>query len=285
MLLGKLKLGAAIAVILCAFVGGVGLRNRQADAREPNGSHRVALLIKAPEAPKEVRIPARTVLKDATEAAQEIEDKQWKAWLLQYIGEVQAKAGEREAAAKTFELAILAANEIRGKNQADPFADARHTLCWIACAQATAGDVKAARQTVESIDDDGARDYAMANLGCALARVGDLKGALETTESVSFNKKDWIYEALVTAQADAGKLKEAMETAEKISGDPSRSNALTALAKAKAKAKDRDAATKFLEDALKRANELDPEDGDKQHVAPYYIVQVQANLGDLKEAR
>jgi RNA polymerase sigma factor (sigma-70 family) len=285
MLLGKLKLGAAIAFILSAFVGGICLHDRQADAREADGPRTVARLIKAPEAPKEARVQARTVLKDATEAAEDIEDKQWKAWLLQYIGEVQAKAGEREAAAKTFEQAILAAKEIRGRSKADPLAEAHHTLCWIACAQATAGDVKAARQTVESIDEDGARDYAMANLGCALARAGDLKGALETTESVSFNKKDWVYEAVAVAQAEAGKLKEAMETAEKISGDPCRTSALTALAKAKAKAKDRDGAAKFLEEALKRANDLDGEEGDQKHVALYRVVEVQANLGDLKEAR
>jgi RNA polymerase sigma factor (sigma-70 family) len=285
MVLGKLKLGAAIAVILGACVGGAALLDRQAEARGPGGSGTAALLAKAPEAPREARVPARTVLKDAIEAAQDIEDKQWKAWLLQSIGEVQAKAGEREAAAKAFEQAVLVAKEIRGKNSADPLADSRHTLCWIACAQATAGDVKAARRTVELIDEDGARDYAMANLGRTQARAGDLKGALETTESVSFDKKDWVHEAVATAQAEAGKLKEATETAEKISGDPYRTSALTALAKAKAKAKDRDAAAKFMEDALKRANALDGEDGDKKHVALLSVVELQASLGDLKEAR
>jgi tetratricopeptide (TPR) repeat protein len=226
-------------------------------------------------------------LKEAVEAAKEIESQQWRAWTLQAIAEVQAKAGDREGAARTYREAIQAAREIKDDQSLSPehrISQTYHTLGWIAVSQAESGDVKGGLQTAEAVEDDGARDYAQANIACARARGGDVKGALETAEIVSVEKKDWVLTAVARAQAEAGQVKDALRTAEKIGADYQKAQALVAVARAQARAKDSDAAGKSLRAALKIANDLGGE-GDYGHVTFGRVAEAQAEMGDAKEAR
>lgn len=231
-------------------------------------------------------VMAGTALHRAQQAAETIEDKQWKAWTLQAIGEQMAKSGSWRAAPKTFQAAIEAAKEIKDPQRDDGGAASRHTLTWIAVAQAEAGDLKSALATLEGIAEDGDRDYGMAALACAQARAKDFKGAEETAEKVSFDRKDWVRTALVTSLAEVGKLKEAAQIVEKIGSDPDKAKALASLASGQVKAKDRAAAKKSLQEARQIADRIEEDkNSTARSDACRYVAEVQAEMGDVEEAR
>src|SRR5207245_2425697 len=112
--------------------------------------------------------------------------------LLQMIGEAQVKSGNKAAAAKIFQDAIQTAKEIKGDNDDDPSAQAHHTLHGIAWAQAKAGDIKSALQTVEAIDQEQRQEQALAEVAFAQAGGGDVTGALKTAETLSPRWKDYV---------------------------------------------------------------------------------------------
>jgi RNA polymerase sigma factor (sigma-70 family) len=275
------KLTAVLLLLLGACGVGVSLfvyRGEAAERGGPEPAPRDAGGTKTPQA----ALQALAVLKEATAAATDIEDKQWKAWTFQSIGEVQAKAGDKAAAAQSFQEAIRAAKEINEDAQV------HHTLAWIAESQVRTGDVKGGLETARAIEDDGGRDYALAAVAVAQAQGGDVKGALKTAEDVSFDKKAWVHSAIGWAQAAAGNVKEARKTAEKAGDDPP---LLGAIATAQLRAKDREGAKKTVQEILKIAGDL-PEgvpgtgqDGSRRAAAFGAAARVLAEMGDVKQAR
>jgi RNA polymerase sigma factor (sigma-70 family) len=275
------KLTAVLLLILGVCGVGVSLfvyRGEAAERGGPEPAPQEAGGTKTP--PAALQAPA--ILREAAAAASDIEDKQWKAWTFQNIGEVQAKAGEKAAAAHSFQEAVRAAKEIKEDAQV------HHTIGWIAVSQVKTGDVKGGLETARAIEDDGARDYALASVAVVQVQGGDVKGALQTAEDVSFDKKAWVQSAIAWAHAAAGNTKEARKAAEKAGDD---APVLGAIATAQVRAKDREGAKKTVQEILKIAGNLpegDPgtgEDGSRRAAAFGAAARVLAEMGDVKEAR
>jgi RNA polymerase sigma factor (sigma-70 family) len=275
------KLAAVLLLILGACGVGVGLFVYRGEAaargghepppRDPGGA-------KTPQADLQVA----AVLKEAAATAGDIEDKQWKAWTFQNLGEVQAKAGDKAAAARGYQEAIRAAKEIKEDAQV------HHTIGWIAVSQVKTGDVKGGLETARAIEDDAGRDYALAAVAVAQVQAGDVKGALQTAEDVSFDKKAWVHSAIAWAHAAAGNIKEARAAAAKAGDDPPM---LGAIAAAQVRAKDREGAKKTVQEILKIAGDLPEgvagtgEDGSRRAAAFGAAARVLAEMGDVREAR
>jgi RNA polymerase sigma factor (sigma-70 family) len=211
--------------------------------------------------PAQLRVEA--LLQDARKAAEGIEDKQWKAWMLQSVAEEQANVGDKAAAAQTFQAAVQAAKEVPSDNLFDPTHRSRHTLLYLSGVQASVGDVKGARQTAE----------------LAIKAGEERKRA---TEEIAAGEARYFL-GVATAQAREGKLKEAAQTVDKIEDEDVRILALAMLARAQFRAKDKQAAGKTFERSLKIAAGREPiwsrEYGYMQ------ITRAQAEIGDLKAAR
>lgn len=220
------------------------------------------------------------VIDQALQAANDIEDGQWKAWMLEIIGKVQAKAGQKEEALRTLRKAIEVAKTL-------PVPRNHHTLHGIAGAQAEAGAAKEAKETAEAIEQEDSRDYGISNISVAQANAGDFKGALESSQAVGADRlKGQALWHLAEEQAKAGQFKEALETAESIANTPSRALAFAFIARAQYRKGERAGALKSLQEALKIAEPLqDPEGGNVGSPTLGQIAAVQARLGDVQEAR
>ena len=91
---------------------------------------------------------AKELLKKASEAVNDIQDDAQKAFALMNIAAVQASAGDRPGATKSFEEAVRAADAIQERQNESKKG---MTLQFIAKAQAEAGDTDAAIRTATSI--------------------------------------------------------------------------------------------------------------------------------------
>jgi tetratricopeptide (TPR) repeat protein len=236
--------------------------------------------------PKKADVPeARQPLKEARAAADAVKDPQWKAWLLDIIGGAQLKSGNKAAAAQVFQDAIRAAKEIKGDNLNDPSAAIDTTLSGIAWTQASAGDVTAALQTVEAIENDQRREQALAEVARAQARSGDVKGALKAAEAFS-EWKDYVLAEAATLLADSGDLNEAVRVVDMIANQGERVRPLAALARAQFKKKDLKGAQKTLQISQDIVGRMDKDHpGDARTVALAQVAEAQADTGDLKGAR
>src|SRR5262249_22135823 len=149
---------------------GLGVLACQAGTPGRDDSQLAARCAPAPEEPTPAA-QALAVLKDARKAADAIEDRRGEAERVRAVGEGQAKGGDRTTAAQTFQDAIKVASDL-----VEPFK--RQTLANIAISQAESGDLKRARQTLESVEDEGTHKGALVRIAGAQARAGDAKGAL-----------------------------------------------------------------------------------------------------------
>jgi RNA polymerase sigma factor (sigma-70 family) len=211
--------------------------------------------------PTQLRVEA--LLQDARKAAEDIEDKQWKAWALQSVAEEQARVGDKAAAAQTFQAAVQAAREVPSENAFDPTHRSRHTLLYLSGIQASVGDAKGARKTAE----------------LAIAAGEERQRALE---EITAGEGRYL-STVAAAQARDGKLKEAAQTVDKIKDEEVRILALTMLARAQFTAKDKQAARKTFERSLKMAGQIGTVWG-KQY-AYLQIARAQVEIGELKAAR
>jgi len=284
MLLTRLKVVAALALILTLAGAGVGLIASHTPAADPPRT-KPAARAAAPAAKKEPKDAVRPadLLKQAAEAAHSINDPSWKVWMLASVGQAQARAKEKDASAKTFADAIEAAKRIAGSERGNHLID-------VAEARAQAGDIKGAKETVDLIEDDGnlgRRDVALSRIAIAQAAAGDLKGAEDTITSVSSDPwKGEALQALTAAQAKAGKIKEAARTAEDITDDLNRVVALLTLARAHRTAKDDKAAAKWLQDARKVVEGIEEnEKSDTRAVADGALAEALAEAGEVRGAR
>lgn len=282
--ISKPKLLVSILVVIGTFGAGVGTLAFCAAGSQPHGAQLESTKTKADNSQK-TTLQMLTVLNRAKEAADTLEDKQWKAWLLQTIAELQVQNGDRIAAARSYLDAIQAAREITELGRVR----AMQTLIWMAGSQAKSGFIQEARSTADAITEGNShgdwRDHALALIACEQAKAGDIPGALRTAEaSVSVARTAWVLKEVAIAQASAGKVNEAGQTAKAIAKPGDKAEALVAIAQAQAKRKDRDAAKKTLQEALTLANSV-PREQDFGHVAAGLVAAAQAEMGELKEAR
>jgi hypothetical protein len=281
MFLNKLKwVGVCVLMMMALFgtgMGGFAYRGRAAEQAPPTPPAKEAKPAKPAPSPRQAPAQVTQILRDALEAARTIEDKQWKAWMLESIAAEQAKGGDKKAAARIFKEALEAAKEIDG------FAK-YHTTHGIAGSMARAGNIEGARKVAEAIEHEDSRDYGLMQIAAAQARTGDIKGAIKTAETISTERhKSAALRVVVEVHTEAGRLKEAAKLAETIAEDSDRAFAFVAIATARAKAKDRAAARKDLAEALKIADGI-PEEHDGGWVTYTFVAKAQAEMGDGEQA-
>jgi RNA polymerase sigma factor (sigma-70 family) len=285
MFVTKLKVAAAVALVLALAGVGAGLVAGRAPAAGPAEPMPVARAAEPPAKEATKADPKETVkptelIKQAAEAAYAIDDPTWKVWVLISVAQAQARAGQKDASAKTFADALEAVKDVAA---GDAFGSERdHRRRDVAEGQAKAGDFKGALETAETINQDDARAGARAAVATAQAQAGDLKGAEETIAGIAVEvRKGEATRALVAAQIKAGKLTEAAATAGGITHEFSRVVALLALARARD-----DKAAKYLQDARKIIEGIeDDERSDTRAVADGLLAEALAEMGDVKEAR
>ncbi|HEV3438976.1 MAG TPA: sigma factor-like helix-turn-helix DNA-binding protein, partial [Gemmata sp.] len=266
-------------ILLLALVGGGLVASLTPAAEQPRPIARSF----EPEKKEPRKIPPREadLLKQAAEAAQAIDNRNSKVWVLLSIAEAQARTKDKDASAKSFSDAIEVAKGVDGFEK-------EHRLMDVVAAQARAGDVKRAKETAELIMDNlGTRDNALSKVAIAQARAGDLAGAEDTIASVSTDP--WKGEALrelADAQAKAGRLKEATKTAAGIDDDLSRVVALLTVARAQRSAKDDNAAAILLQKARKIVESIEEdEQSDTRAVATCALTKALVEAGNVKDAR
>jgi RNA polymerase sigma factor (sigma-70 family) len=195
-----------------------------------------------------------------------------RCWVLSWIGQARAEAGDLEAAEKTTE----AIRPLPGEEAAPPTPVQPRT-------RSTRAELIASAVTAS-------RGMVYQAICMAQARAGKLPQAMKTLNRIETQFGSWKTEpllAVVDALAKAGDWKEACEAAGRINGE-SHYEALGTIARRQAEAGHRDEARKVIEQArqaalaLHLANGL-PNDIDRDR-ALVKIALAQAEMGDLKEA-
>jgi tetratricopeptide (TPR) repeat protein len=236
-----------------------------------------------------VLMRAKELLKKASEAVNDIQDEAQRAFALMNIAAVQASAGDRPGATKSFEEAVRAADAIQERQNESKKGT---TLQFIAKAQAEAGDTDAAIRTATSITTRGVncRDWALAHIAAAQAKAGDVKGALDTVDLIPADGQPFALMLMATRRIEAKDLKRALDLVEKIqeTGSTYKVEALTIVAKAQAAAGDQAASQKTIELARESTKALEDNNQDlntsrKGH-ALALIAVAHADMGDLKSA-
>ena len=180
--------------------------------------------IAAPPSGKKKHDATRAVMQTlvlAMQAAGKIKEADDRAEALAEIGEVLAKAGDHGRAARTFALAVEAAEKSEYLSE--------YALAHIAKAQAAAGDIRGALSTAERISGDS---WSLA----------------------------WALATIAGAQAAAGKIQEALATAERAPNLKKRAQALAAIAEAQIEVGDKSGAALTIERALATAERIADEE-------------------------
>jgi len=96
------------------------------------------------------------------------------------------------------------------------------------------GDIKAALETAQAIENEWRRDKALSAIATAQAQVGDFPAALQTTQAIEDEwRRDKALSAIAKAQAQAGDTTAALQTTQAIEGEWERTDTLaTSLAQA-----------------------------------------------------
>ena len=151
--------------------------------------------------------------------------------VLSAIAESQFKTGDRAAAAQTLEQAF-------GHAMSLGLSDRGGALRDVAVARARAGDGTGARQTAALIQSGADRSRALQSVGIAQAETGDINEAQLTLSRMEERYRDEVLHAMAVAQAKSGDGKGARETAATIKYEFFRAMAVGAVAAAQAQAGD-----------------------------------------------
>ncbi|HEY7156402.1 MAG TPA: sigma-70 family RNA polymerase sigma factor [Gemmataceae bacterium] len=287
MLLTKLKWAGASAlmvVVLGAAVGGAVYRGQAVETDKPKAPAKKTEesgKAKAPRPHPKVAVQPAQVLNDALDAARNLKDKQWKAWMLTSIAEEQAKAGDKTAAARTYKEALDAAEEMEAPEKGS---NKNATIAQILGSQARTGDIEAARKIAATLEFAVVQDEAMGAIAWAQAQVGDVEGGLKTAETIGTDfYKGSVLALVVKVHAKAGRFKKAVDLTETIADDYSRARARFAIAEVQAKAKDHAAARKNLQKALDIAHEIEEGGGEPLQIGST-VAQIQTEMGEIEKA-
>lgn len=127
------------------------------------------------------------------------------------IAEAQAKAGDRAAAARTFEQAFQSL-----VNGPMPPGRVDDVLVEIAAAQVRAADLKGALRTAALIKTYTQKSVALRGIAAAQARVGDVTAALRTADDIEHDgTRIETLKDIAAAQARAGQVNSALAMAKK----------------------------------------------------------------------
>jgi tetratricopeptide (TPR) repeat protein len=156
-----------------------------------------------------------------------------KVQILFKLAGAQMKAGDREAALRTLEQALVAERSMnQGELEYGPLQGRNFVEMNIAVGRAVAGDISGAIRLANTIKRIQVQGAALAKIAAVQAESGDIKGALETVGTIrppdpkqvlitdqwdQQNALQWI----ITAQARAGDVAGALATADRLG--PSRS--------------------------------------------------------------
>jgi RNA polymerase sigma factor (sigma-70 family) len=236
------------------------------------------------------------VLPRALEAARVVEDAARRARALEEIGKAQARAGDRKAAAKTFQEALTAARTVAGDDNRAPAQSKPYRLFWVGMAQHEAGDRPAALKTfAEAVRLANALEKVDARLNALLnmwyqqeVEVKDRKGA-EKTIALARKAVDAIADAaeresrlgwVASRQAWAGEVKAALKTLAGIQDEGTRRGVYGDIAAAQARAGDIKAALA----TVKKIRALNDVQNQTTDMARARIAEAQAKKGDIKGA-
>jgi RNA polymerase sigma factor (sigma-70 family) len=308
MLLTKLRLTAALFLAAAVFGTGLGLLVGQGLAGDEKGA-------RAPEAPKPAAEGAKDPapgadlksLQQALQAASDIKDPEQKVRALILVAQAQVNAGERAAALQTLQRAFKLGDALPNDDKHD-FYVRLSVLGLIVGAQAEAGDVDAARKTIEVmrmpkvekvegvyvVDPEfleNTRASCHVQIAVAQARAGKAKEAAETVGQLDEMRREGFgspaLAEIAAAQARAGDWKRAEETVKSIKNDVFQVPAWIEIAKLQAKAGKGDAARASIVEALRAIPPEIPEDavGLARRAGGLELVALaQAELGDRKTA-
>jgi tetratricopeptide (TPR) repeat protein len=155
------------------------------------------------------------------------------------IAEAQVYAGDREAALRTLEQALVAERSMnREELECGPLLNRDFLEARISVLRAEAGDITGAIRLANTIKHIQVQGDALARISAVQAASGDIKGALETAGAIRppDPTQGWITDLsdqwyalpkIITAQARAGDVAGALTTADRLG--PSREARLDAL--------------------------------------------------------
>jgi tetratricopeptide (TPR) repeat protein len=199
------------------------------------------ILTEIAEAHAEIGDPAnRKAWDDALRAA---ETETQKVRVLLEIAHAQMKGGDREAALRTLEQALVAERSMKPEDlRAGPLISRDFVETLIAVARAEAGDITGAIRLANTIKHIQRQGDALARIAAAQAASGDFKGALETAGTIRppdptqglithlWDQWDALRE-IAAAQARAGDVAGALATADRLRPRGLWRNALIVIAK------------------------------------------------------
>ena len=225
----------------------------------------------------------RKILAQAAQSVEAMEDTHWKAFTLNDIARVQARTGDRTAAAKSIDRAKQAVSGMQNELKVIP-------LDTIAATQARIGDRAAAEifmrevlQTSRSAGSDDLRNATEKTLAIIQAATGDVSGALARIEALSdLRGKDFALSNITSEQADWGEVTAALQTASRIRDSDLRVRALTRVAIAQAKMGDRNGANATFREALHTTEGL--KDGPQKAAFLITIASAQGDAADRTAA-
>jgi hypothetical protein len=174
----------------------------------------------------------------ARRTAQASKSELGKAGALLDLGEAAAAAGKRAEARDFLRAAAQAAEGLRpgrGPGNGPRVSRKNRTLWQIARQQANVGDVREALRTAELIDPDGGREIALESVAPAQAAAGDVKGALQTLGRLKGEAKRYALQALVETVVKSGDERGALAVVEAQKSPELKVRAILGLAKGRAK--------------------------------------------------
>ena len=221
---------------------------------------------------------ARATLAEALRVAARIQKQQVRSQGLASIGVVQAKAGDMVGAKRTIADALAIAERIPKRRQQ------RWALVDVAEAQANIGDFRRARMTAATV---GAEEIVLSRIAAAQAKAGDIRAAEESISAAValWDRTDPEQHSVgllevATGQARAGNVRGAFVVLKRVKRTRGRVRVLFDIAAAQAKAGDSKGAAQAISHAIAMAERSD--DLTLRVKAFCLRAQVQVKLGDTQ---
>jgi RNA polymerase sigma factor (sigma-70 family) len=311
MLLSKLRLTGLFWLAAALFAAGLGVfagQGRAVGDREAPGRGGSRPATQAGAGKEPAPQAGQKSLDRAVQAAAEIKDLEQKALTLALVAEAQTRAGDRKAALQTLRRAFKTADALPNEDDKNFYVRCV-VLGQIVGATAEAGDVDAARKTIEAmmrkprvekvegvyeLDPEfveNTRAMAHMRIAVAQAKAGKHQEAAEIVGRLDDKRRRWFGgEALAevaVAQARAGDWKHARQTAKAIDNETFQIIALLGLARLHAKAGKGEQARARIAEALAAVPRDLPEDDVVQEGRANHLLRIaraQAEVEDVKAA-
>ncbi|MEE9234224.1 MAG: hypothetical protein V3U28_02140, partial [Candidatus Acidoferrales bacterium] len=165
---------------------------------------------------------ARSLFEAAFEMANTISPHDRRAWVVMQIAVAQAVAGDTSQGFETLRQLRQAIMDQRLK---------KSFLIDLVGAQAEAGDMEGAYETIDMLEDQVLKDNALAKVAGVQIAAGNITGAINTMSTVEMDSiKVSLLTRIATEQARKGNIIEALANAEAIDYQPYKEIALAEIA-------------------------------------------------------